>query len=135
MSKRKLLVVEDDRTTAAIIRMHLLNEDYQVIDTVDSGQKAIDSVGQHRPDLVLMDIKLRGSIDGITAADTIIEECKTPVVYVTAHSDENILARAQKTRHSGFINKPLREVDLRTTIKLAIEKNTKARETENEKKH
>lgn len=120
MSNGKLLVVENDRTTAAIIKMFLEKCNYQVVDVVSSGDRAIRSTVEHDPDLVLMDIRLEGEVDGITAAETIIRDYDIPVVYVTAHNDDDILSRARDTKHSGFINKPLREVDLRTTINFAV---------------
>lgn len=120
MPNGKLLVVEDDRTTASIIKMYLQNCDYQVVDVVRTGNHAIESAERNSPDLVLMDIKLDGEIDGITAANIIINNLHVPVVYITSFSDEGILKRAQMTNHSGFINKPVREVDLKTTINLAV---------------
>ena len=120
MPNGRLLVVENDRTTASIIKMFLEKCDYQVVDVVNSGDNAIRSTAENDPDLVLMDIRLEGEVDGITAADRIISELDVPVVYVTAHNDEEVLNRARGTAHSGFINKPLREVDLRTTINFAV---------------
>ena len=120
MPNGRLLVVENDRTTASIIKMFLEKCDYQVVDVVNSGDNAIRSTAENDPDLVLMDIRLEGEVDGITAADRIISELQVPVVYVTAHNDEEVLDRARGTAHSGFINKPLREVDLRTTINFAV---------------
>jgi two-component system, response regulator PdtaR len=128
MSNGKLLVVEDDRTAASIIKMLVKKCDYQVVDVVSTGDSAIQSTKRNMPDLVLMDIKIEGDKDGITTANTIINELHIPVVYITSYSDKDILRRARVTKHSGFINKPLREVDLKTTINLAVSKHKKANE-------
>jgi DNA-binding NarL/FixJ family response regulator len=134
MSNGKLLVVEDDRTTASIIKMLVKKCDYQVVDVVSTGEKAIQSTKRNMPDLVLMDIKIEGDKDGITTANTIINELHIPVVYITSYNDKDILRRARVTKHSGFINKPLREVDLKTTIDLAVNKHKKANEETSKKK-
>jgi len=122
MPNGKLLVVENDRTTASIIKMLVQKFDYEVVDIVSAGAHAISSTEKNNPDLVLMDIKIDGDIDGITAANTIINNYNTPVVYITSYSDKEILRRARLTSHSGFINKPVREVDLKTTIDFAVRK-------------
>jgi two-component system, response regulator PdtaR len=122
MSNGRLLVVENDRTTASIIKMLVQKFDYEVIDIVSAGDHAIRSTRKNNPDLVLMDIKIDGEIDGITAANTIINDFNTPVVYITSYNDKEIMRRARSTSHSGFINKPLREVDLKTTIDFAVNK-------------
>ncbi len=134
MPNGKLVIVEDDRTTASIIRLLAQKCDYQVIDIVSTGDDAIHSVKKNTPDLVLMDIKLDGLIDGITAAHTIISKLNVPVVYITSYNDDSILQRARLTDHSGFINKPLREVDLRTTINFAVNNSRKKPEDQTKKK-
>lgn len=74
------------------------------------------------PDLVLMDIKLGEGMDGIDAAEVISKHLNILIVFVTAHADDNILSRAKLSEPAGFINKPLREKDLKTTIELALTK-------------
>ena len=115
-----ILIVEDDRTTASILKLHVESCHYNVLKLVSTGEEAISSATSLKPDLVLMDIKLGGEIDGINAAKKIIDELSIPVVYVTSHNDEELLSRAHESAHSGFINKPVREVDIKTTIKLAL---------------
>ncbi|MBT7951117.1 MAG: response regulator [Gammaproteobacteria bacterium] len=134
MSNGKLLVVEDDRTTASIIKMLVKKCDYQVVDVVSTGDSAIQSTKRNMPDLVLMDIKIEGDKDGITTANTIINELHIPVVYITSYNDKDILRRARVTKHSGFINKPLREVDLKTTINLAVNNRRRNEEKSKQKK-
>lgn len=114
--------------------MYVQKFDYQVVDIVSTGNNAIRSTEINDPDLVLMDIKIDGEIDGITAAKTIINKLHVPVVYITSYNDEDILRRARLTDHSGFINKPLREVDLRTTINQAVNDSRRQIELQNKKK-
>ncbi|MFQ5486372.1 MAG: response regulator [Desulfobacterales bacterium] len=122
MTGEKILVVDDDRTTASVMRLYLENFGFGVLDIATSGDEAIEKAKSLKPDLVLMDVRLEKGLDGIDAADVIISRMDIPVIYVTAYTDDDTLDRAQMTNHSGFINKPLRETDLRTTIKFALER-------------
>lgn len=121
MGGETILVVDDDRTTAKVMQAQLRNLGYQVPALAANSQQALEQAHQHRPDLVLMDIYLGDGPDGIEAADTLQTELRIPVIYVTAHADADTLARARRTRPLGYINKPLRENDLRTTLELALD--------------
>lgn len=121
MSRAKILVVDDDRTTATVIKLQLQNLGYQVPAPVNSATQAISSAREHQPDIVLMDIHLGEGPDGIDAAKTIQQEFSIPVIYVTAHADDQTFQRAKRSQPLGYINKPLRENDLRTTLELALQ--------------
>jgi two-component system, response regulator PdtaR len=124
----KILVVEDERITAEDIKSGLESADYEVLDMISTGEEAIEMAGKLQPDLVLMDIKLKGKMDGIEAAGQIKLKYDIPVIYLTAYSDEYTVKRAKKTDHSGFIlkedsgliKKPFEESELRSAIEITL---------------
>lgn len=122
MNTEKILVVDDDQTTARIVQLQLLKLGYAGVSIAKSGSEAIAKAQSFTPDLMLMDIKLGKGIDGIEAAKHIMNEFHVPVIYLTAYSDQDLLSRAMATQPLGYVNKPLRENDLRTTIALALER-------------
>jgi PAS domain S-box-containing protein len=95
---------------------------YQVVALASTGQEAIDKAAKTRPDLVLMDIRLKGVMDGIESAEQITAQLDIPVTYLTAYADEDTLGRAKTTLPYGYILKPFEEKDLRTAIELALYK-------------
>jgi len=95
---------------------------YEVIEHVLSGEDAIAKAGQERPDIILMDIHLKGEMDGIEAAERIKASLGTPVIYITAYSDETTLARAKVTEPFGYILKPFQEREIYSTIEMALYK-------------
>jgi len=121
MPQAKILIVDDDRTTATVIKLQLQNLGYQVPAIATSAGEAIDLARQHLPALILMDIQLGEGTDGIEAANMIQHELAIPIIYVTAHADQQTFQRAKRSRPLGYINKPLRENDLRTTLGLALD--------------
>ena len=125
MSGERILIVDDDNTTASVMQLYLENFGFIVPDIACSGTEAIEKTKKLNPDLILMDVNLGNGLDGIDAAEIIIQNFLTPVIYVSAHSDEKTLARAQRTNPYGFINKPLRDTDLKTTVRFALEKDKK----------
>jgi diguanylate cyclase (GGDEF)-like protein/PAS domain S-box-containing protein len=114
------LIVEDERIIAEDVRRSLDDLGYAVAGSASSGEEAIKLAAETRPDLVLMDIILRGQIDGVRAASQIRSMFDIPVVYLTSHSDEGTLRRAQETGPFGYILKPFEDRELRTTIEMAI---------------
>ncbi len=120
MKKESILIVDDDRAAASIMQLHLNNFGYHFAGIASSAKEAIYIAREMQPDLVLMDIRLGEGADGIDAATVISNHMDVPIVFVTAHSDSNTLRRAKIVNPLGFINKPLRESDLRTTIEFAI---------------
>ena len=124
----RILIVEDERVVALDIRYRLQSFGYTAIDIVVSGEDAIARTSATRPDLVLMDIKLKGEMDGVTAAEVIRLKFNIPVVYLTANSDPETLRRARITEPFGFILKPIEERDLHTIIEMALYKHTAERQ-------
>jgi CheY-like chemotaxis protein len=116
----KILVVEDDSIIALTIQGRLKQFGYEVIGRASTGEDAIKKADELKPDLVLMDIHLKGSMDGIQAAEMVYGLYNIPVVYLTAFSDEKTLERAQKTSPFGYVVKPFSDATLRTTIKMAL---------------
>jgi two-component sensor histidine kinase/AmiR/NasT family two-component response regulator len=122
MAKARILVVEDDKIISMEIKDRLENLGYEVLDVVFSGERAIEKATETAPDLVLMDIKLKGKMDGIEAAEKIRFLLDVPVVYLTAYTDENTLQRAKITEPYGYIVKPLEERELHSNIEIALYK-------------
>ncbi len=122
MSKTRVLIVEDEAIVAADLAAKLRRLDYEVVGTAAEGEKAVALVGSLSPQLVLMDIMLEGSMDGIEAAEAIRHRHDVPVIYLTAHSDASTLARAKRTGPFGYILKPFEERELASQIELAIYK-------------
>lgn len=115
-----ILVVEDERIVANDIKFSLQSLGYAVPAIAASGEEAIRKVAELRPDLVLMDINLKGDMDGVEAAARIYTCWHIPIVYLTAHSDRNTLQRATAVGAFGYILKPFEEPDLLTTIETAL---------------
>jgi two-component system, response regulator PdtaR len=122
MSGEKILLVEDDDVIAKVAEWRLKNLGYTFVGRATSGAEAMQLVVNAKPDLVLMDINIRGDIDGIETAKMIKKGFNIPVVYVTSHSDGPTLERAKATRPDGFIVKPFDDEDLRVAIQLALNK-------------
>jgi two-component system cell cycle sensor histidine kinase/response regulator CckA len=118
----RILVVEDERIVARSLRKQLTALGYDVVDCVASGEEAIQQAGALRPDLVLMDISLDGPMDGVEAAVQIREQFRLPVVYLTAFSNKEIVARAKLTEPFGYILKPYEERELHVAIETGLYK-------------
>ncbi len=120
MPKAKILVVEDEKIVALDINNTLNKLGYDVPALVASGDEAIQAVKRTKPDLVLMDIVLKGDIDGIEAAEVIRHRYGTPLVFLTAYADEEILRRVKHIEPFGYILKPFQEKELYSTIEIAL---------------
>ncbi len=120
MTKKRILIVEDEKIISEDIRSSLVSLGYEVADIASSGEEAIKKAVDLRPNLVLMDIILKGQVDGIKAAAHIRSNYGIPVVYLTSHSDEPTLRRARESGPFGYILKPFDVRDLRTTIEMAF---------------
>jgi signal transduction histidine kinase/DNA-binding NarL/FixJ family response regulator len=118
----RILVVEDERIVALDIAATLNQLGYAVAASVGSGPAAVKEAVRLRPNLVLMDIRLAGDMDGVQAAEAIQAEIDVPIIYLTAHSDDPTLARAKKTCPAGYVVKPFRAADLHCAIELALHK-------------
>jgi CheY-like chemotaxis protein len=124
------LVVEDEAIVSADIQDRLGALGYDVVDAADSGQGAIEKATALKPDLVLMDIMLKGDMMGTEAARHIRTELQLPVVYLTANSNDATFLHARKTEPFGFILKPFEEATLKVNIELALYKHQMERERE-----
>lgn len=119
-TKSQILVVEDENIVAMDIRQSLQRLGYGVPAVVATAEDALSAADHWRPDLVLMDIRLRGQMDGIEAAAHIRNDFRLPVVYLTAFADTNTLERAKTTGPFGYILKPFEDRELNSTIEMAL---------------
>ncbi len=122
MEKTKILIVEDEGIIAKDIQHTLKQLGYTVPAIANSGEAAIEKAAQTRPDLVLMDIVLKGAMDGIEAATQIRDRFDIPIIFVTAYADEKMLKRARVTEPFGYLLKPFDERELHTNIQMALYK-------------
>ena len=116
------MIVEDEAIIAMELRETLEHLGYSVVGNELRGEDAILAAGKLRPDVVLMDIHLKGDMDGIEASDRIARRYDIPVIYTTAHSDRETLSRAIRTQPYGYIVKPFNEHDLYSNIEMAMHK-------------
>lgn len=128
MSKPNILVVEDESIVSKDIQHSLKKLGYNVVGAAATGEKALELVRLERPDIVLMDIMLKGEMNGIETAEIIRNELAIPVIFLTAYADESTLAKAKVTEPYGYIIKPFKEIDLHTSIEMAIYKHAKEQE-------
>lgn len=118
----RIMIVEDEGLTAAYIQDVLENMGYVITSHEFSGEEAIESALKNKPDLILMDIKLQGRMDGIEAANEILKQMSVPIVYLTAHSDKAILERAKITQPYAYVLKPFNSKELQSNIEMALYK-------------
>jgi diguanylate cyclase (GGDEF)-like protein/PAS domain S-box-containing protein len=133
-SKARILVVEDESIVALDIKQRLESLGYTVLDIAAQGEHAVQKADSLRPDLILMDIKLKGKMDGIQAAEIIRSKLNLPIIFLTAFADEPTLQRARLTESFGYILKPFEERELSIQIEMALYKHKmecKLRESEN----
>ena len=127
MANTRILIVEDESIVAKDIQTSLTGLGYTVVGIVAFGEEAVERVGELKPDLILMDVMLKGAMDGIEAAERIRREHSVPVVYLTAYTDDDTLRRAKVTEAFGYLLKPFEDRELRTTIEMALYKHTMER--------
>lgn len=126
----RILVVEDDRNVAAVLKGRLQTYGYQVCDVIHTGPAAVKSALEHRPDIVLMDILLDSEMNGLEAAELIHSQIDVPIVFITCLRDQHILDRALKTCAYGYILKPYENAELRYTLEIALIKHRSAKQRE-----
>ncbi len=130
MSNIKILIVEDEMIIAAKISLHLTQLGYEVSGIIPRGEEAIVHCREAVPDLLLLDINLKGHVDGIqTAAMLQAENINIPIIYLTANADEATFERAKPTRPQAFISKPYKKLDLQRAIELAISRMAEQHQT------
>lgn len=122
MDTHRILVVEDDQIVAAGLRRNLLKMGYEVPEPAISGEAAIEAAERLRPDLVVMDIRLQGPMDGIAAAAHIRRRCGIPVVFLSAYSNQEVVERAKVTEPYGYILKPYEARELQVVVETALYK-------------
>ena len=119
-ARRRILVVEDETIVARDIQLQLEALGYEHAGHTTTGEEAIALAGELRPDLVLMDVKLAGAMDGIAAAEVIRKKYNLPVVFLTAFATDDAVTRAKVTQPFGYVLKPFAERELRTVLEIAL---------------
>jgi two-component system cell cycle sensor histidine kinase/response regulator CckA len=120
----RILIVEDERIVAEHIRQSLVRLSYKIAGIASSGSEAFQMASETGPDLVLMDIVLKGRMDGIETAHRIFNELNIPVIYLSAYTDEKTIRRAKITEPYGYIVKPFDESSLKSSIEIALHRHT-----------
>ena len=131
----KILIVEDERITAEDLAEILKGLSYQVTAVVSSGAEAIQEAEGNPPDLVLMDIRIKGEMDGAETARILRERFDIPVVYLTAHADRETLEHAKQSRPLGYIVKPFHESELHASVEIALSKHRHDRSLLSRERH
>lgn len=120
MKEERILIVEDDANIAENIQEILELQDYFNIDIVNSANQCIKQIKKNRPDLVLMDIKLKGDKDGIELAEIIKQMVDVPLIFVTSYSEPSIIERAKRISPAGFIVKPFNTNDIHAIVEIVL---------------
>lgn len=115
-----ILIVEDEMIIAANISLQLNHLGYEVTGIIPRAEEVLPEIRQHIPDIILMDINLKGDLDGIELVQLIQNEFKIPIIYLTANSDETHFEKAKATNPYAFISKPFKKLDLQRAIELSI---------------
>lgn len=118
----KILIVEDEALLALDLKNQLENQRYEVTAIAPSNKKAMKLIAETVPDLVLMDIQIKGKIDGVETAKMVKEQYNIPVVFLTAYADDTFLQRAKLAEPFGYLLKPIDTRDLHSTIEMALYK-------------
>jgi len=118
--KFRILLVEDENIVAMDIKNMLMELGYLVCGPVSSGPEAIKSVKEKNPGLVLMDIRLKGEMDGIEASKRIHKIINIPIIYMTSYTDDQTFNRAKKTNPQGYLIKPLEKFEIKNIIDQVI---------------
>ncbi|WP_292367610.1 response regulator [Methanoregula sp. UBA64] len=128
MPEKRIMIVEDETIVAMTLEDALRNMGYAVVGPVSTADDAVRLAETEKPDLILMDIRIKGDRDGISAAEEINEKHNIPIVYLTAHGDDKTLERAMKTQPYGYLTKPFRDRELHSTIEIALYKHRLVRQ-------
>ena len=133
MAITKVFILEDENIVAKDIEQSLQKLGYEVVGMASSGEKVKEQLESGiRPDIFLMDIMIKGDMNGIEVAEYVKENFNIPVIFLTAYADENTLNKAKVTEPYGYILKPYKEIDLHTTIEMALYKHQKTAEMKKE---
>ncbi|MEI6020820.1 MAG: response regulator [Bacteroidota bacterium] len=125
MDKLNIFIVEDESIVARDIQNSLTKLGYNVVGIANNGKQALESISELLPDLILMDIMIKGGMNGIEVSELVKEKYNIPVIFLTAYADQATLSRAKVTEPYGYILKPFKEIDLHSTIEMASYKHQK----------
>ena len=114
--KIKILIAEDEVIVAQWMKIELEDVGYEVLEYVTTGEKAIESALENKPDIILLDVNLSGEIDGIDAAEKITETLNTPIIFMTGYNESSIFERAQKINPVAYLEKPIEIYDVKPII-------------------
>ncbi len=128
MPKVTVLVIEDESIVSKDIQHSLKKLGYEVVGSAPSGEKAVELALELKPSVILMDIMLKGDMNGIEASAEIKKTLNVPIIFLTAYADENTLEKAKITEPYAYIIKPFKEIDLHTSIEMALYKHGKEME-------
>ncbi len=131
MNNIKILIVEDELLIAENLSIKLKNLGYTVANIVSSGNAALKYINSDKPDLILMDIAIKGKMDGIQTVAKIKNIAEIPIIFLTAYADDETLERATQTGCYGYILKPFKDRELHATIKIALKKHQETTVTQN----
>lgn len=132
MKKVKVFVVEDESIVSKDIQHSLKRLGYEIVGSANNAEKALKEIPECSPDIVLMDIMLKGKMTGIEAAAVLNNDFKIPVIFLTAYADDATLEKAKTTEPYGYIIKPFKEIDLHTAIEMATYKKLKELDAQKE---
>lgn len=116
------MLVEDELITALDIRRMLEQYGYDITDSIATGAEAVQRVKEINPDLIIMDIRLSDDIDGIEAARRIIQVTNVPIIFLTANTDPSTIMRANRTKHYGYLLKPIDHSQLNSIVSTALKR-------------
>jgi len=120
--KRRILIVEDEAVTSVLLEKTLKELGYEVVGSAFDGDEAINLAREKQPDIILMDIRIQGEMDGIETAKRIYQQYKIPIIYLTAHSDDDTIKRAVESGPFGYLIKPFKERELYSNIEMVAHK-------------
>jgi len=129
-SPARILIVEDEMIIAANLSLQLTNLGYEVCGIIPRGEEALLHIRENPPDIILMDIQLKGEIDGIEVIRSMQREVNIPVIYLTANADDAHFSRAKETHPYAFISKPFKKLDLQRAIELTISQSESSNQLE-----
>ncbi len=119
---KKVLIVEDEALVALEIQKNLEKNGFDVVSNIAYGEKVLDEINQHNPDVVLMDIKLKGKISGLTAAQIVNKEKDIPIIFLTAYSDAHTIKKVKEVGAYGYIVKPFHDQELKVALEMGLYK-------------
>ncbi|MCK4874519.1 MAG: response regulator, partial [Sulfurimonas sp.] len=119
MEQYRIIIVEDDEITALNLKLSLQKHGYQIVAVCDNAELAREKIDTYKPDIVIIDISLQESSDGIELAKTIRKHYGIPFIYLTSYSDDDIITQAKQTEPYGYIVKPFDPSSLHATIQMA----------------